>query len=121
MEATTNSSYFSSEQRPVAAADGEVGISEGSQDDTANATSNKSETSAARGGNNRTQGNILAMRCLVTTKEAGLVIGRAGKNIADIRAQSGARVMISEITQGAYERIVTISGTVETIAKVKAL
>jgi heterogeneous nuclear rnp K-like protein 2 len=62
----------------------------------------------------------VAIRSLVGTKDAGVIIGRGGKNVSDIRELSSARVTISEIVPGAYERILTVSGPIQAVAKVNA-
>ena len=59
-----------------------------------------------------------AMRSLVSTKDAGVIIGKGGKNVKDIREQSGAKVTISEMVPGASERVLTVSGPLDTVAKV---
>ncbi|KAF9354027.1 hypothetical protein BGX34_011248 [Mortierella sp. NVP85] len=63
----------------------------------------------------------MAIRALVSTKEAGIIIGKSGKNVNEIREQSGSRVNISEIVPGATERVLTITGRLDTIAKAYAL
>ncbi|KAI8612089.1 hypothetical protein BC830DRAFT_1171348 [Chytriomyces sp. MP71] len=63
----------------------------------------------------------ITMRAIITMKEAGMIIGKAGKNMADIRETSGARVTVSENVQGALERILTIVGPLDTVAKAFAL
>ncbi|RUP52240.1 hypothetical protein BC936DRAFT_150066 [Jimgerdemannia flammicorona] len=63
----------------------------------------------------------ISIRSLVTTKEAGVIIGKGGKNVSDIRDKSGARVTISEMVQGAYERILTVTGPLDAVAKAYAL
>jgi predicted RNA-binding protein YlqC (UPF0109 family) len=62
----------------------------------------------------------ISLRSLVGTKDAGVIIGRAGKNVSEIRDLSAARVTISEIVQGAYERILTVTGPVQAVAKVSS-
>jgi heterogeneous nuclear rnp K-like protein len=49
-----------------------------------------------------------SMRAIISTKEASIIIGKQGKNVADIRDQSGAKVTVSENVSGCYERIVTM-------------
>ncbi|KAJ1538421.1 hypothetical protein HK405_013859 [Cladochytrium tenue] len=61
------------------------------------------------------------MRAIISTKEAGIIIGKSGRNVADIREQSGAKVMVSENVPGAMERILTISGPIDAVAKAFAL
>ncbi|CAG8791090.1 679_t:CDS:2 [Cetraspora pellucida] len=63
----------------------------------------------------------ISLRALVTTKEAGVIIGKGGKNVSEIRDRSGAKVTISEMVQGAYERILTVTGPLDTVAKAFAL
>jgi len=63
----------------------------------------------------------ISLRALVTTKEAGVIIGKGGKNVSEIRERSGAKVTISEMVQGAYERILTVTGPLDTVAKAFAL
>ncbi|KAJ1563337.1 hypothetical protein HK405_002429 [Cladochytrium tenue] len=63
----------------------------------------------------------IQMRALIFTKEAGIIIGKHGKNVADIREQSGARVTVSENVPGAMERVLTISGPIDAVAKAFSL
>ncbi len=62
-------------------------------------------------------GNI-SLRSLVGMKDAGLIIGKGGKNVSEIRDSSMARVNISDIVPGAAERILTVVGPVSAVAKV---
>ncbi|KAI9032502.1 hypothetical protein CLU79DRAFT_830356 [Phycomyces nitens] len=64
---------------------------------------------------------VLSIRSLVGTKDAGVIIGRGGKNVSEIREMSAARVTISDIVPGAYERILTVSGPLAAIAKAYSL
>ncbi|KAG0225169.1 hypothetical protein B0O80DRAFT_503516 [Mortierella sp. GBAus27b] len=71
-----------------------------------------------------TEGDIpptTALRSIVSTKDAGVIIGKSGKNVSEIREQSGAKVTISEMVPGAYERILTVSGPLDTVAKAYSL
>ncbi|KAG0210177.1 hypothetical protein BGX28_009617 [Mortierella sp. GBA30] len=63
----------------------------------------------------------MAIRSLVSTKDAGVIIGKGGKNVSDIREQSGAKVTISEMVPGAVERVLTVSGPLDTVAKAYSL
>lgn len=53
----------------------------------------------------------LAFRCLVTTREAGIIIGKQGRSISGLREQSGARITISEMIPGAHERVLSVIGS----------
>ncbi|CEI90647.1 Putative KH domain-containing protein [Rhizopus microsporus] len=56
------------------------------------------------------QSNIISLRSLVSMKDAGLIIGRGGKNVSKIRESSMARVNVSDIIPSAVERILTVIG-----------
>ncbi|CAO3610530.1 unnamed protein product [Cunninghamella echinulata] len=59
----------------------------------------------------------ICLRSIVSTKDAGVIIGRGGKNVNEIREYSSARVTISDIVQGAYERILSVNGPLESVGK----
>ncbi|ODQ49599.1 hypothetical protein SAICODRAFT_38656, partial [Saitoella complicata NRRL Y-17804] len=63
------------------------------------------------------ESNFIDIRALVTKKEAATIIGKGGENVSSLREQGGARVSLSENLRGSVERIVTVSGTPETVAK----
>ncbi|KAH7344609.1 hypothetical protein B0J17DRAFT_636114 [Rhizoctonia solani] len=67
---------------------------------------------------NGPESDTLTLRALVTTKEAGVIIGKGGKNVADLREQTGVKAGVSKVVQGVNERVLTVSGTVEDVAKV---
>jgi heterogeneous nuclear rnp K-like protein 2 len=60
----------------------------------------------------------ISLRAIVSTKDAGVIIGKGGKNVSEIREQSGAKVTISEMVHGALERILTASGPLDAVALV---
>jgi heterogeneous nuclear rnp K-like protein 2 len=60
----------------------------------------------------------LTLRALVSTKEAGVIIGKAGKNVADLRDQTGVKAGVSKVVQGVHDRVLTVSGSIEGVAKV---
>ncbi|BFZ65016.1 PAB1 binding protein [Saitoella coloradoensis] len=63
------------------------------------------------------ESNFLDIRALVTKKEAATIIGKGGENVASLREQGGARISLSENVKGSIERILTVTGTPETVAK----
>ncbi|TFY75035.1 hypothetical protein EWM64_g8977 [Hericium alpestre] len=65
--------------------------------------------------------DVLTLRALVSTKDAGVIIGKAGKNVADLRDQTGVKAGVSKVIPGIHERVLTISGSVESVAKAYAL
>ncbi|KAF9089450.1 hypothetical protein BGX23_006693 [Mortierella sp. AD031] len=64
---------------------------------------------------------VATIRAIVSTKEAGVIIGKSGKNVKEIREQSGARINISEMIPGAVERILTVIGPLDAVAKAFSL
>ncbi|KAF9944645.1 RNA binding protein, heterogenous nuclear RNP-K like protein, partial [Mortierella alpina] len=59
----------------------------------------------------------LTLRALVSTKEAGVIIGKAGKNVADLRDQTGVKAGVSKVVQGVHDRVLTVTGSIEGVAK----
>jgi heterogeneous nuclear rnp K-like protein 2 len=58
------------------------------------------------------------IRAVITTTEAATVIGKGGENVTQIRKLSGAKCTISDYSRGAVERILTVSGPLDAVAKV---
>ncbi|KAK9365161.1 hypothetical protein V1509DRAFT_633961 [Lipomyces kononenkoae] len=59
----------------------------------------------------------VSLRCLVSSRAAGALIGQKGENITLLREAAGVRCSFSDNTKGVTERIVTISGSVEGVSK----
>jgi heterogeneous nuclear rnp K-like protein 2 len=67
------------------------------------------------------QEDQLTLRALVSTKEAGVIIGKGGKNVAELRESTGVKAGVSKVVQGVHDRVLTVSGTLEGVAKVSFL
>lgn len=65
-----------------------------------------------------TPNDTLTLRALVSTKDAGVIIGKAGKNVADLREQTGVKAGVSKVIPGVHDRVLTVTGGVEAVAKV---
>jgi len=59
----------------------------------------------------------LTLRSLVSTKDAGVIIGKAGKNVADMREQTGVKAGVSKVIVGVHERVLTVTGPVDAVSK----
>jgi len=57
----------------------------------------------------------------VSTKDAGVIIGKAGKNVAELREQTGVKAGVSKVIQGVHERVLTVTGPVESVSKAYTL
>lgn len=61
----------------------------------------------------------LTVRALVSTKEAGIIIGKGGQNVAELREKSGVKAGVSKVIQGVHDRVLSITGSVEAVALVR--
>lgn len=52
----------------------------------------------------------------MSTKEAGIIIGKAGATIANIRDQTRVKAGVSKVVQGVQDRVLSVSGDVEGVA-----
>lgn len=59
---------------------------------------------------------ILTLRSLVSTKEAGVIIGKGGANVAELREKSGVKAGVSKVIQGVHDRVLSITGSIDSIA-----
>ena len=59
----------------------------------------------------------LTLRAIVSSKEAGVIIGKAGKNVADLRDETGVKAGVSKVVQGVHDRILTVTGGLEGISR----
>lgn len=58
----------------------------------------------------------LNLRSLVSTKEAGIIIGKAGATIASIRNLTGVKAGVSKVVPGVQDRVFSVSGDLEPVA-----
>jgi predicted PilT family ATPase len=64
------------------------------------------------------QDEEVSFRFLVTTKEAGGIIGKNGDHIAKVRNDAGVKIGVSRLVPKVNERVVTITGSLEKVAMV---
>ncbi|EMS24921.1 KH domain RNA-binding protein [Rhodotorula toruloides NP11] len=69
----------------------------------------------------QTEDDGLTLRALVSSKEAGVIIGRAGATIAQIRTDANVKAGVSKVVPGVPDRVLSIGGTVESVAKAYSL
>lgn len=58
----------------------------------------------------------LTLRSLVSTKEAGIIIGKGGSTVAEIRTKSDVKAGVSKVVQGVQDRVLTVTGSLENVA-----
>ncbi|CCC06492.1 unnamed protein product [Sordaria macrospora k-hell] len=57
------------------------------------------------------------VRSVISSPEAATIIGKGGENVSKIREMSNAKCTVSDYQKGAVERILTVSGVVDAVAK----
>ncbi|KAL1897180.1 RNA binding protein, heterogenous nuclear RNP-K like protein [Ceratocystis pirilliformis] len=62
----------------------------------------------------------LTLRAIVSGKEAGVIIGKSGKNVADIRDETGVKAGVSKAVPSVHDRILTITGGCDAVSKAYA-
>jgi len=72
-------------------------------------------------GNPSQDASTLSLRALVSSKEAGVIIGKAGKNVAELRDLTGVKAGVSKVVPGVHDRILTVAGSLEGVAKAFSL
>jgi heterogeneous nuclear rnp K-like protein 2 len=63
----------------------------------------------------------LTLRAIVSSKEAGVIIGKQGKNVADLRDETGVRAGVSKVVQGVHDRVLSVTGALSGISKAYGL
>jgi heterogeneous nuclear rnp K-like protein len=81
-------------------------------------SSNNGTTSHGTGLGHQDETGWLHLRAIISSAEAATVIGKGGENVTLIRRMSGAKCTVSDYSRGAVERILTVSGLVDAVAKV---
>jgi heterogeneous nuclear rnp K-like protein len=59
----------------------------------------------------------LTLRAIVSSKEAGVIIGKQGKNVADLRDETGVKAGVSKVVTGVHDRVLTVTGALQGTAK----
>ncbi|EYE98083.1 KH domain-containing protein [Aspergillus ruber CBS 135680] len=64
---------------------------------------------------------MLTLRAIVSSKEAGIIIGKAGKNVADLRDETGVKAGVSKVVPGVHDRVLTVTGPLQGTARAYAI
>ncbi|SNX85350.1 related to poly(rC)-binding protein 3 [Melanopsichium pennsylvanicum] len=75
----------------------------------------------AESANNLDPNATLLVRALVSTKEAGIIIGKGGANVAELREQTGVKAGVSKVVPGVHDRVLSVTGTLVGISDAFAL
>ncbi|KPI39930.1 RNA-binding protein rnc1 [Cyphellophora attinorum] len=66
---------------------------------------------------NQDETKWIHIRAVISSAEAATCIGKGGENVTQIRKMSGAKCTVSDYSRGAVERILTVSGAQDAVAK----
>ena len=50
-----------------------------------------------------------------------MIIGKAGKNVADLRDETGVKAGVSKVVPGVHDRVLTVTGELQGISKAYAI
>ena len=64
--------------------------------------------------------STIQMRALIVTQDASIIIGKAGKNVNEIRDKSGSKITITEAVPGNPERVMVVAGQLDAVSKVSS-
>lgn len=81
-------------------------------------TAGPTPTAAASTANAHDETSWIHIRAVISSPEAATIIGKGGENVSNIRKMSNAKCTVSDYQKGAVERILTVSGVVDAVAKV---
>ncbi len=84
-------------------------------------SSNEENTTNNAASSNVDPNTSLSLRALVSTKEAGVVIGKGGSNVAELRDKTGVKAGVSKVVPGVHDRVLSVNGTIEGVASAYSL
>ncbi|KAJ2453177.1 RNA binding protein, heterogenous nuclear RNP-K like protein [Coemansia sp. RSA 2336] len=58
----------------------------------------------------------LTLRALVSTKEAGVIIGKGGRNVASLREIANVKAGVSKVVPGVHDRVLSVTGFLSDVA-----
>ncbi|KAJ1855848.1 RNA binding protein, heterogenous nuclear RNP-K like protein [Coemansia sp. RSA 1822] len=58
----------------------------------------------------------LTLRALVSTKEAGVIIGKGGRNVANLREIANVKAGVSKVVPGVHDRVLSVTGFLSDVA-----
>ncbi|KAK5990881.1 PAB1-binding protein 2 [Cladobotryum mycophilum] len=74
-------------------------------------------SAAANSASAHDESSWIHIRAVISSPEAATIIGKGGENVSNIRKLSNAKCTVSDYQKGAVERILTVSGIVDAVAK----
>jgi heterogeneous nuclear rnp K-like protein len=91
---------------------------DGAEAKSGSSTANNSAPAQGSSANAHDETAWIHIRAVISSPEAATIIGKGGENVSKIRQMSNAKCTVSDYQKGAVERILTVSGVVDAVAKV---
>ncbi|KAH7328403.1 hypothetical protein B0I35DRAFT_403780 [Stachybotrys elegans] len=95
----------------------EAAVDAASETKTAQATVSAASEAAVNSAAAHDETAWIHIRAVISSPEAATIIGKGGENVSNIRKLSNAKCTVSDYQKGAVERILTVSGIVDAVAK----
>ncbi|ORY90302.1 hypothetical protein BCR35DRAFT_299927 [Leucosporidium creatinivorum] len=118
---STAAPEVTSPSTPPAAAPTSTGAASAAATASTPATAQNGETQQQGDDYENGQDEGLTLRALVSSKEAGVIIGRGGATIATLRSESNVKAGVSKVVPGVADRILSVGGAIEGVAKAYSL
>ncbi|KAL8419658.1 hypothetical protein RB594_002735 [Gaeumannomyces avenae] len=96
---------------------GDTVVSDAAESKPITTTANNTSQAATAAADSHDETAWIHIRAVISSPEAATVIGKGGENVSKIRQLSGAKCTVSDYQKGAVERILTVSGIVDAVAK----
>lgn len=96
-------------------------LDDGSADDVSNEGHQSPKSVESSSTSKDISGSSITLRALVSTKEAGIIIGKGGQNVSELREKNNVKAGVSKVIQGVHDRVLSITGSVEAVAKVRMI
>ena len=102
----------------TADADADLALPDVADPKAAAATVAATSETAVNSASAHDEASWIHIRAVISSPEAATIIGKGGENVSNIRKLSNAKCTVSDYQKGAVERILTVSGIVDAVAKV---
>ena len=74
---------------------------------------------AAGSPSTETKRSAVDLRAIVSSREAGTIIGKGGATVAELRERTGCKAGVSKAVPGVQERVLSVAGSTESISQVR--
>ncbi|KAL1902884.1 PAB1 binding protein [Sporothrix stenoceras] len=105
------------DKKDAAVKEDDAASTDGAEAKSGSSTANNSAPAQGSSANAHDETAWIHIRAVISSPEAATIIGKGGENVSKIRQMSNAKCTVSDYQKGAVERILTVSGVVDAVAK----